>query len=102
MGYDEVIRELETDISGMILKYLSAINAELIHSHDDVFLAKQLLTKVLAKCYLKGERELPTNTPDERADSDYNYKYFAFRDVCEDAQRDMLAQGWRNVIIIDK
>lgn len=40
------------------------------------------------------EAELPTIRRNERKDSDYNYKYYAFKDVCRDTQQDMIDAGW--------
>ena len=38
--------------------------------------------------------ELPRRNPDLPRDSDWNYKYWAFGDVCRDAQQDMLEVGF--------
>lgn len=49
---------------------------------------------------VEKESELPGIKPDEPRDSEYNYKYFAFGDVCKDAQQDILDDKWRKVLRI--
>ena len=39
-------QELKSQIQGLLLRYLSAIHAELIHSHDEVFLANKILALI--------------------------------------------------------
>lgn len=41
------------------------------------------------------EGELPKEREGEPEDSDYNYKYFDFGDICNDAQQDMIKSGYR-------
>lgn len=46
-------QELQEKIQQVLLQYMSTIHAELIHSHDDVFLANKILALFKEAGYVK-------------------------------------------------
>ena len=45
--------ELKKEIQRVLLQYMEAIHAELIHSHDDVFLTDKILNLIKQAGYVK-------------------------------------------------
>lgn len=81
---------VQGDIQRLILRYLGAIHAELIHSHDDVFLANQILSNpsILIKA---PDQSLPIRFLHPEDKPNVSYKK---------AQEDMLKTGF--VRVVDK
>jgi len=54
----EIRDKVTEEIQGILLRYMSAIHAELIHSHDDVFLTEKILS-IPELAIVDREAELP-------------------------------------------
>lgn len=62
-------------------------------AHEYLVKADQILS-IKGLAIVDKKAKLPTLRGEERKDSDYNYKYYAFKDIVKEAQQDMLKAGY--------
>ena len=88
------MKKLRKQIQQVLLQYLSAIHAELIHSHDEIFLTDKILSLIEKSGYMQlaKDQTLPTPNMDVHIWRDYHPDT-----AYEKAQQDMLKEGWRKV-----
>jgi len=80
----EIRDRVRAEMQGILLQYMSAIHAELIHSHDDVFLTNKILP-IPELAIVDRDANLPVRFlhPDNKPNTSYRQ-----------AQQDMLDADW--------
>lgn len=89
MNIQDKRQEIGSETAGIILRYLLAIHAELIHSHDDVFLTNKILQFLDSQGIVIADEsaELPMNPSDKEAE-------LGMWAIYHEAQQDMLKAGY--------
>lgn len=92
----EIRDKAMSQIGEILLHYFSVTHPQLIHSHDDVFLADKILA-ISEIAIVDRKAELPKTLTNRRmtiAFGGSDYRTTDMRCVCREQQQAMLNAGW--------